>query len=781
MKFNLTLLLLCLFTGISQMQAQRLAEKYHRIKIHVAKDRIRELASLGLDMEHGAHAPGTFTSDFSEYEIGKIVAKGFAVDTLIYDVSDYYVRQNRIPATILRDFRTTCNYKLPENLYEPENYKLGTMGGFFRYEEMLEQVHLMHTLYPRLISDTIAIDTFRTWEGRPIYYLRLTGATAPGPTKPTVFYNAVHHAREPASLSQLIYFMWYLLEQYDSDLEIQDLIDNTEIIFVPCVNPDGYIFNQENNPDGGGLWRKNRWRDEHQVWGVDLNRNYPAHWGYDDIGSSPDTISQVYRGPAPASEPEVRAMMYMCQKFKFKLVHNYHTFGNLLIYPYGYSNMPTEDHSTYELMTGLLSADNNFTIGFSLETVGYTVNGDSDDWMYGDSVTKPKMFSWTPEVGSQDYAFWPPESEVINVNKLTIQENMNLLRLAHNGVKHSQLFDPFSEEDTVFRMRVKQFGLLPAFMWATVTSIDNKVYTTKSSWYQNTQQGKDTLFSWPFTPRSVLPDLDTLAFFTEVSDNDWVKQGLPQKLYFRRPYIRNTCDTLKGWTDPSDIIKIDTSDFITPPASFSVKLGGDTRSFELNDIIDLTNAEFGLLYFNAKWNTDRDYSYIGAYLRDVETGAKFYLCLSDARETLLGEPGLSGNSVIWRTQFADIAEYAGRKYTLGFEVSGSPWTGPVSFNIDDVWIKSQKALVSTDNPLAYAQEIGIYPNPVSDMLYIKSVNGENRNYDIVITNITGQTVFSGKSVSQVDIQKFPVGLYFIKISGMGLGSPVSLKFVREGL
>ena len=78
---------------------------------------------------------------------------------------------------------------------------------------------------------------------------------------------------------------------------------------MPVANPDGYDYTF----DDDRLWRKNL-RDndgDGQVAigdGVDLNRNFPTRWGYDDEGSSPDPSSDTYRGPAPASEPETQAL-----------------------------------------------------------------------------------------------------------------------------------------------------------------------------------------------------------------------------------------------------------------------------------------------------------------------------------------------------------------------------------------------------------------------------------------------------------------------------------------
>ena len=69
-----------------------------------------------------------------------------------------------------------------------------------------------------------------------------------------------------------------------------------------------YTFDHER------LWRKNL-RDNNgdgQVSagdGVDPNRNFAEHWGYDNEGSSPDPADETYRGPSAGSEPETQALM----------------------------------------------------------------------------------------------------------------------------------------------------------------------------------------------------------------------------------------------------------------------------------------------------------------------------------------------------------------------------------------------------------------------------------------------------------------------------------------
>lgn len=77
---------------------------------------------------------------------------------------------------------------------------------------------------------------------------------------------------------------------------ITDLVNNYEIWIVPLVNPDGYSYDRE---DPSRFWRKNL-RDNNadnatdSCDGVDLNRNYPLGWN--TVGSSSNTCSQVYHG-----------------------------------------------------------------------------------------------------------------------------------------------------------------------------------------------------------------------------------------------------------------------------------------------------------------------------------------------------------------------------------------------------------------------------------------------------------------------------------------------------
>ena len=73
--------------------------------------------------------------------------------------------------------------------------------------------------------------------------------------------NAVHHARELTTISQVVYTMMALLHGYEHDnKEYRALMQNGAIIFIPMVNVDGVTFISKKYEETGKFEyiRKNR-------------------------------------------------------------------------------------------------------------------------------------------------------------------------------------------------------------------------------------------------------------------------------------------------------------------------------------------------------------------------------------------------------------------------------------------------------------------------------------------------------------------------------------------
>ena len=161
----------------------------------------------------------------------------------------------------------------------PENFHLGSMGGYLTYDEVLAELDAMALQFPEIFKAKAPVSTFETHEGRPIYYVKISDNPGVYETEPAVLLASLIHSNEPVSVMQTVYFMWYLLENYYSDPEIRYLVDHSELYILPVVNPDGYVSNCVNFPNGGGTRSKNGRPTGGPNPGVDLDRNFGYAWG----------------------------------------------------------------------------------------------------------------------------------------------------------------------------------------------------------------------------------------------------------------------------------------------------------------------------------------------------------------------------------------------------------------------------------------------------------------------------------------------------------------------
>lgn len=80
--------------------------------------------------------------------------------------------------------------------------------------------------------------------------------------------------------------------------------------------------------------------------GVDLNRNFKAgpHCG---VGTSTDSCSDIFCGPAPFSEPETAALEDYITKFRTRIDYyvSLHAFGLMWMFPYSYTRQRCADHA----------------------------------------------------------------------------------------------------------------------------------------------------------------------------------------------------------------------------------------------------------------------------------------------------------------------------------------------------------------------------------------------------------------------------------------------------
>jgi hypothetical protein len=149
----------------------------------------------------------------------------------------------------------------------------------------------------------------------------------------------------------------------------------------------------------------------------------------------------------------------------------------LLIYPWGYINQPTLDHSLFVEYSNDMVAFNGYRPG-QAPVILYEANGVTDDWMYGEQTAKPKIISMTPEVGSSSDGFWPPQSRIFPLAMENLQPNLYITWVAGDFVSlvnptfSQQYFNP-GDIVTINVPQIKNKGLSSASNISLVLTTNN--------------------------------------------------------------------------------------------------------------------------------------------------------------------------------------------------------------------------------------------------------------------------------------------------------------------
>jgi carboxypeptidase T len=254
-------------------------------------------------------------------------------------------------------------------------------GLFHNYNETTAFLNDLHNRFPEL---TELGSAGLSLEGRNLNYIKISNPSVMQTSKPNIYIIGCHHAREWISVEVPLFFARYLLENYGSDPQAARIINGSTIYILPLMNPDGLEYSIHYYR----MWRKNR-RDNnyYSSYGVDINRNYGAFWGYDNSGSSPNPWSEIYRGVAPFSEPETAALRDLLQSNPPAGLISYHSYSQAILYAWNYINNTTPDNEEMkeiaETMSDLIFQVNGraYVYGCGADAL-YTTNGDTVDYVY---------------------------------------------------------------------------------------------------------------------------------------------------------------------------------------------------------------------------------------------------------------------------------------------------------------------------------------------------------------------------------------------------------------
>ncbi len=358
---------------------------------------------------------------------------GYAVAAVVPAQKDWLVNQGY---RVEIDPEKTAALQAPTAALDPRYYYFDNYVNNPNNRYIVNFMQQTNSSYPNL---TELYDVGNAWLAdnsgyhRDIWVLRLSNedpAYGPVADKPPFFLFANIHAREVSTPEMAIRYIKYFTAGYNSqggygvDPDVTWLMNHHAVYVLVSENPDGRAINEA---DISQYWRKNVDNNDGctdpNSWGTDLNRNSSFKWGCCG-GSSGNACYETYRGPARASEPETQAF----QNFALSIFKDWngdngddtiapaspdnaagifislHSYQDEILWPFGFSQFGAPNYNQLKTIGHKLA---KITTVMNPTGFLYTVDGSSDDWVYG----KLGVAAFTYEIGPTygDCAdFFPP-------------------------------------------------------------------------------------------------------------------------------------------------------------------------------------------------------------------------------------------------------------------------------------------------------------------------------------------------------------------------------------
>lgn len=299
------------------------------------------------------------------------------------------------------------------------------------YHKLDEVVDWMKNISQVYSSMTKLVEVGKSFEGKTIYGLEIKTSKGTQP-KPGFFMEGGIHAREWISPATVIYMTAQLLDKYDSDPNIADMVDKFNWYIIPVFNVDGYEYTFTTDR----MWRKTRSKySGHLCHGVDPNRNWDFHWN--EGGTSRDPCSDTYSGPSAFSEIEVKSVAdYIQANGKdMKIFIDFHSFSELWMTPWGWTkDLPTdyqEQNAAAKVAVDALKAVHGTSYEHgSIANIIYVASGSSADWTYGKvNIT----YSYGVELRDKgQHGFLLPDSQIIPSGEETLAAVLALAKYVYD-------------------------------------------------------------------------------------------------------------------------------------------------------------------------------------------------------------------------------------------------------------------------------------------------------------------------------------------------------------
>lgn len=728
------------------------------------------LLDLGIAADH-VHfdQPNSIELFISQWEKEILLENGFEFEELI-------------PNTKLHADKLAEDHKLKplkSNECGLDSFQLGNIGGYHDYEAVVEILQKINNDFPQITKLTTI---GQSHEGRDIIALKISDNPDQDEsmTEPAAYYDALTHAREPMSMMSTLYYITWLIENYDNPTETAKFyIDNRELHFVLIVNPDGYVYNTETAPNGGSGWRKNRRNINGECIGVDLNRNYNAQW--EGPGShSLNPCSDLYRGETPNSEVETQTIQAYIDEIKPKSAFSSHSYSQVIIDPNKKVGDINYNYGQYAAYASEFTPRKYFGYGSADDLIGYLASGTTLDYLHEQGA-----FAWTPEIGT---IFWEPREDICGYVQEMLEPMKFISKIAgeapsyhQHGIANEGVVVPGNTIDLTIdiinkAITTKQQNVIVELISqsAGATIQNNRIEYLPSS-------DGSRFYEQPENFKLDITDIEVgipLLFELRILQNGMLTESNEIVIYpgeFSELFADDFESGLDKWTQSSNgekwsITDIDhrsgsqclvDSKLSYAPAAVSV--------IQLSDPIALTENTDPWLFFNIKYGLDSESAKLRVLVSD--DAINWQSIKTDGMRRVGRDNSFTGHNY-WQQEAVDLSEYLNNfdQLYIRYELTTQDYYRTSDgVYIDDVRVLDFGASDTTSptTELISANDIQIYPNPSSGQIFITPIDIPAQKINVKIYNSLGQEVMNKANLNStkggvLDIGAYLPGLYIIQ-------------------
>ncbi len=213
----------------------------------------------------------------------------------------------------------------------------------YTYSTLTADLTKLQKAYPSLIkTGTIG----NSAAGRKIPYFKLGKGTK------NVLVVASLHAREHITSKYIMLCAAEYCNAFMSEsgkygnYDMKALLMKYTVFIVPNANPDGLEIVANGKSPTVTIPKFSRSNYKANARGVDLNRNFPLGWSQLNNGTKAPA-NAFYKGKTAGSEPETKALISLCKKYRFDFVLSFHITGECVFWGDTYRTTYNDTYKTF--------------------------------------------------------------------------------------------------------------------------------------------------------------------------------------------------------------------------------------------------------------------------------------------------------------------------------------------------------------------------------------------------------------------------------------------------